>query len=61
MTTKHNVNGVERNRPTGPQIQVQNVAAAKMAKGDSPVLRPYNIGSKTLPVRPSTTAYSPAV
>src|SRR5450830_1810984 len=47
-TTRHNVSGVGTTRPTGPQIQLQKIAAMTTESGDSPVECPYNCGSISL-------------
>ena len=38
MTTRHTVSGVERTSPSGPQTQVQKIAATSRATGVTPVL-----------------------
>ena len=47
-TTRQTVSGVDRSSPTGPQSQVQKIAATMMASGERPVREPYSQGSMTL-------------
>src|SRR5690242_8108649 len=61
MTTRHTVSGVERTRPTGPQSQVQNVAATRTATGDRPALAPKSQGSMAWLVINSTAMKRPKV
>jgi hypothetical protein len=52
---------VERSRPIGPQSQVQKIAAAIIATGESPVLAPYSQGSTALLLINSITISIPPV
>src|SRR5262249_12515731 len=57
-TTRHTVSGVDSSNPTGPNNQVQKVAAAISATEDRPVLAPYTQGSSTFATTSSTPTNS---
>src|SRR5437899_12322194 len=59
ITTTQTVNGVARNKPTGPQSQVQNTAAIRIARGEMPVVFPYRYGSAKLYISKSIPRYEP--